>query len=230
MPAAVTANTRDTAQLARHFAAVRAATDRLCESLSAEDCQIQSMPEASPVKWHLAHTSWFFETFILADESSYRPFDDRYTFLFNSYYDAMGARHPRPQRGIVSRPSLAEVRDYRAAIDERVERLLKSASAEKLAAIEPVLTLGCHHEQQHQELILTDIQHALSQNVLRPAYRNPLATEVDQGAGFSSPAIEWRSFPLDCGGSAMPAAGSHSTMKGLDTAFGSKLIGWRIAS
>ena len=91
MPALVSADTRDTAQLARHFSAVRAATDRLCESLSAEDCQIQSMPGASPVKWHLAHTSWFFETFILAEESAYQPFGDRYTFLFNSYYDAMGS-------------------------------------------------------------------------------------------------------------------------------------------
>src|SRR5205085_2969049 len=111
----------------------------------------------SPAKWHLAHTSWFFETFILAADPDYRPIDPRFGYLFNSYYEAVGARHPRPQRGVVSRPSLAEVYEYRRATDERVGRLLRSIGRERLGSVERVLTLGLHHEQQHQELILTDI-------------------------------------------------------------------------
>jgi ergothioneine biosynthesis protein EgtB len=204
MPTAPPIETRDWAQLVAPFAAVRHMTDRLCEPLSAEDCQVQSMPDASPVKWHLAHTSWFFETFILADEPDYRPIDERYGFLFNSYYEAVGERHPRPQRGIVSRPSLKEVRHYRAAVDERMARLLRSAGSKRLTSIEPLLTLGCHHEQQHQELILTDIQHALSLNLLRPAYCSGwpgLRNEAPDGdcAGASSlspghPPI-WIDFP-----------------------------------
>jgi ergothioneine biosynthesis protein EgtB len=159
---------RDAAALLERYMAVRRATERLCEPLSAEDCQLQSMPDASPVKWHLAHSTWFFETFVLADQE---PVDQRYRFLFNSYYEGVGARHPRPQRGMLSRPSLDEVFAYRGAVDERMTLLLNSISAERFAAIEPVLALGVHHEQQHQELILTDIQHALSLNPLRPAYQ-----------------------------------------------------------
>jgi ergothioneine biosynthesis protein EgtB len=162
----------DPVHLADRFRAVRRATERLCEPLAPEDCILQSMPDASPVKWHLAHTTWFFETFVLAPaEAGYRPFDPQYNFLFNSYYEAVGPRHPRPRRGMVSRPSVDEVVRYRRAVDERVERLLATAAGERFRTVEPVLTLGLHHEQQHQELILTDIQHAFSQNPLRPAYR-----------------------------------------------------------
>src|SRR5512132_3548321 len=99
--------------LAERYREVRRATDRLADPLSAEDCQIQSMPDASPVKWHLAHTTWFFETFVLATRPAYEPFDPQFTYLFNSYYEAVGARHPRPQRGLLSRPTLAEVYEYR---------------------------------------------------------------------------------------------------------------------
>jgi ergothioneine biosynthesis protein EgtB len=193
MPTAPPIETRDPARLLARFGAVRRATDRLCEPLSAEDCQVQSMPDASPVKWHLAHTSWFFETFLLAGEPDYRPIDDRYTFLFNSYYEAVGARHPRPQRGILSRPSLDEVRQYRAAVDERMARLLRTLNPERLEAIDPVLTLGLHHEQQHQELILTDIQHALNMNPLRPAYREALDNDRAPD-GLRSPERQWIEF------------------------------------
>src|SRR5262245_7953008 len=114
----------DPVHLADRFRAVRCATERLCEPLTPEDCVLQSMPDASPVKWHLAHTTWFFETFVLAAaETGYPPFDPQYNFLFNSYYEAIGPRHPRPQRGMVSRPTLDEVFRYRRAVDERVEQL-----------------------------------------------------------------------------------------------------------
>src|SRR5262245_45529915 len=162
----------DPARLADRFRGVRRATERLCEPLSPEDCVLQSMADASPAKWHLAHTTWFFETFVLtAAEPDYQPFDPTFSYLFNSYYEAVGARHPRPQRRLLSRPPLDAVYRYRAAVDERMGRLLGRIGGERLRELEPVLTLGLHHEQQHQELILTDIQHAFSLNALRPVYR-----------------------------------------------------------
>ena len=156
--------------LADRFLAVRAATRALAAPLSAEDCAIQSMPDASPVKWHLAHTTWFFETFVLGGHDPQRaPFNPAYKFLFNSYYNAVGDRHPRPQRGMLSRPALAEVLAYRERVSEEVANLLTQGalSPELLALVE----LGMHHEQQHQELILTDLKHLLSCNPLRPAYQ-----------------------------------------------------------
>jgi len=156
--------------LAERFAFVRAQTRALAAPLSAEDCAIQSMPDASPVKWHLAHTTWFFETFVLArHDAQRRPFDPAFKVLFNSYYNAVGAKHPRPQRGLLSRPSLDEVLAYRDAIDAEVMRHLSGGSfaPELLALVE----LGTHHEQQHQELILTDLKHMLSCNPQKPAYR-----------------------------------------------------------
>jgi ergothioneine biosynthesis protein EgtB len=162
----------DPAGLAARYRSVRARTEALARPLGAEDLTVQSMPDASPGKWHLAHTTWFFETFLLgAHEPGWRPVDARYGYLFNSYYEAVGARHPRPQRGLLTRPSLAEVQAYRAAVDERVARLLERGLAPDAAAI---LELGLHHEQQHQELFLTDLQHAFSCNPLRPAYAAPL--------------------------------------------------------
>ena len=146
------------------FRAVRAATVALAAGLTAEDCQIQSMPDASPVKWHLAHTSWFFETFVLHE--SYRP---EFAVLFNSYYNSVGPMALRAQRGLISRPSLDEVFAYRAWIDERVSKLLEAgASAETRALVE----LGINHEQQHQELILTDVLHAFSVNPGMPAFES----------------------------------------------------------
>jgi ergothioneine biosynthesis protein EgtB len=128
------------------------------------------MPDASPPKWHLAHTTWFFETFVLASTPGYEPFDPAFNFLFNSYYEAVGPRHPRPRRGLLSRPSVAEVYRYRAFMDERMLNWLGSASIEHLRAMEAILTLGLNHEEQHQELILSDILHAFSLNPFKPAY------------------------------------------------------------
>src|ERR1700722_11347594 len=152
--------------LASAYAQVRAHTKTLARALSAEDCQLQSMADASPVKWHLAHTSWFFESVILAGRPSYRPVDSRFPYLFNSYYEALGPRHPRPHRGLLSRPSLDEVYAYRAHID----RAMLEFGADP--SLHDMITLGLHHEQQHQELILTDIKHAFFSNPLLPAYGN----------------------------------------------------------
>jgi hypothetical protein len=158
--------------LAAQFDAVRAHSLALAEPLSAEDQCVQSMPDASPIKWHLAHTTWFFETLVLAPFlPGYRAFDERFAFLFNSYYEALGPRHPRPARGLLTRPSAEEVRAYRGAVDTAVRQLLDTADADTLARAEPAITLGLHHEQQHQELMLTDVLHLLSQNPLRPPYR-----------------------------------------------------------
>lgn len=148
------------------YKAVRTLSQALVAPLSDSDATIQSMPDASPAKWHLAHTTWFFETFLLRDRlAGYRLFDDRWPFLFNSYYEAEGPRHPRPQRGLLSRPSLTEVLAYRAHVDAAMEALFDDPDAAGL------IELGLAHEQQHQELLLTDIKHALSCNPLAPAYR-----------------------------------------------------------
>ncbi|HWH42505.1 MAG TPA: ergothioneine biosynthesis protein EgtB [Usitatibacter sp.] len=152
------------------FRDVRATSIALIGPLSSEDCALQSMPEASPAKWHLAHTTWFFETFVLEKHRPGRkPFDPAFRVLFNSYYNAVGDKHPRPERGMLSRPSLAEVLGYRASIDEELARALVEGSlAPALAAL---VELGLHHEQQHQELLLTDVKHLLSRNPVKPAYQ-----------------------------------------------------------
>jgi ergothioneine biosynthesis protein EgtB len=156
--------------LAARFEAVRAATRALAAPLSAEDCAIQSMPDASPVKWHLAHTTWFFETFVLDQARPGRaPFHPAFRVLFNSYYNAVGDKHPRPQRGVLSRPALADVLDYRDAIEAEMLELLDAGSLD--ASLLSLVELGLHHEEQHQELILTDVKHMLSCNPLRPAYQ-----------------------------------------------------------
>jgi ergothioneine biosynthesis protein EgtB len=154
------------------YRSIRLRTVSLAAPLGPEDAAVQSMPDASPVKWHLAHTTWFFETFLLAGrERGFAAFDPRYRYLFNSYYEAAGPRHARPRRGMLTRPPLAEVLAYRAQVDERVEALLARGLDPEGAA---VLELGLHHEQQHQELILTDLKHAFSENPLEPAYAPPL--------------------------------------------------------
>ena len=158
----------ETASLLTRYLAVRAATGALTAPLSPEDCQIQSMPDASPAKWHLAHTAWFFETFLLGPAlSGYAPFDPAFGYLFNSYYEAAGPRHARPQRGLLTRPSLDEVMAYRAHVDDGMARLIGSGAAD-----EALVVIGLNHEQQHQELILMDILHAFSCNPLEPAYRS----------------------------------------------------------
>ncbi len=162
MPA--TAATPDA--LAAQFANVRALSTALVAPLSDADATLQSMDDASPAKWHLAHTTWFFETFVLRDHvPGYRLFDERWPFLFNSYYEAEGQRHARPRRGMLSRPTLDEVQAYRAAVDAAIVAAMPTLPAEALTLI----ALGCQHEQQHQELLLTDILHHFSVNPLEPA-------------------------------------------------------------
>ena len=160
---------------AEQFRAVRTLTDQLAAPLSAEDQMVQSMADASPTKWHRAHTTWFFETFLLAPYlPGWEPVDPHYAYLFNSYYESVGPRHARPRRGMLSRPAAEDVAEYRAAVDAAMQRLIADTSADKWAAVEPLLLLGLNHEQQHQELILTDIRHGLFQNPMRPAYRADL--------------------------------------------------------
>jgi ergothioneine biosynthesis protein EgtB len=156
-------------RLSTAYEHVRQRTVHLAEPLTAEDCCAQSMPDASPVKWHLAHTTWFFETFILEPrEPGFRPHNPAFRVLFNSYYNGVGAKHPRAQRGLLTRPTLAEVQAYRAIVDARMLRLLAAAPDD--AELAALVELGLQHEQQHQELILTDVKHLLSRNPLYPAY------------------------------------------------------------
>ncbi len=155
-----------TRQLADRFRSVRALSAALVEPLSDADASVQSMPDASPAKWHLAHTTWFFETFVLRDHlPGYARHDERFPFLFNSYYEAEGRRHARDRRGMLTRPSLAEVLGYRAAVDAA----LLAALEDLPTAARDLVALGCHHEEQHQELLLTDILHLFAQNPTEPA-------------------------------------------------------------
>jgi len=175
--------------LTQQYEQVRAASMTLCAPLSIEDYVVQSMPDASPAKWHLAHTSWFFEEFVLSQASTpYRFHDSDFRFLFNSYYNAVGPMHTRSSRGMLSRPTVQQVLDYRNRIDERMNALLQDASrlSDELARI---ITLGLHHEQQHQELILTDIKHLFSCNPLLPAY-----IRQDAPPAGTAPSLAFRSF------------------------------------
>jgi hypothetical protein len=165
------------------FASVRALSLALAAPLSDADATVQSMDDASPAKWHLAHTSWFFETFVLRDLPGYRTFDPAYAYLFNSYYEAEGSRHARPRRGLLTRPSLDEIRAYRAHVDAALTDAWPRLDDEKHVLVE----LGCHHEQQHQELLLTDILHLFAQNPLRPAYCDALLSLVPSEVEGRSP-------------------------------------------
>ncbi len=173
-PAAVAGHDRTsrTEDLRARFAAMRATTRALAAPLSAEDAMVQSMDDASPAKWHLAHTTWFFERFILAGDAQYRPFDPAWDYLFNSYYNSVGPMHARPRRGLLSRPSLEQVRAYREHVEARLQQRLHAHALDHAAL--DILELGIQHEQQHQELLLTDIRHALWSNPLQPAYREDL--------------------------------------------------------
>ena len=155
-----------------HYHQVRQHSLLLAEPLSDEDCGAQSMPDASPVKWHLAHTTWFFETFILESmEAAFAPFHPAFRVLFNSYYNGVGEKHPRAQRGLLTRPGMAQVRAYRADVDARIGRLLAGELArDERERLTMLLALGLEHEQQHQELLLTDVKHLLAQSALFPAY------------------------------------------------------------
>ncbi|MEX0715932.1 MAG: ergothioneine biosynthesis protein EgtB [Planctomycetaceae bacterium] len=189
--------------LAARYRAVRTMTQRLCAPLAPEDRVVQSMPDASPVNWHLAHTTWFFEQFVLtAAFDGYRPFRPEFGFLFNSYYNAVGERHPRPRRGMLTRPTAVEIGEYRSAVDRAMEELFARESTAELAAI---IDIGLHHEQQHQELLLTDVKHLFAQNPLRPAYRpigrsgsdDTEATSSSKFRGNGGPGVsplEWIDF------------------------------------
>ncbi|HEX5508969.1 MAG TPA: ergothioneine biosynthesis protein EgtB [Pseudolabrys sp.] len=153
------------------FRDVRAETEARAAPLSAEDQIVQSMPDASPTKWHRAHVTWFFEQFLLVpNDPQYKVFDERFPFLFNSYYVAAGPRHARPQRGLITRPNAEDVGAYRAHVDAAVARLIETVSAADASKVFSILEIGLHHEQQHQELLLTDILHAFAQNPTDPAY------------------------------------------------------------
>ena len=181
----------DVAQLVTAYTATRQATEQLCAPLETEDYVIQATPDVSPTKWHIAHVTWFFETFLLKPHlPGYEPIDPQYDYLFNSYYNAIGPQYDRPRRGLLSRPTVAEVYAYRAHVDRAMLALLEGASEAQMAEVGPAVTLGINHEQQHQELLLTDIKYNLSINPLRPAYHGvelprrrsaPLAWHDDDG-------------------------------------------------
>ncbi|MBC7605095.1 MAG: ergothioneine biosynthesis protein EgtB [Ramlibacter sp.] len=176
------------------FAQVRAHSRALASELSVEDQCVQSMPDASPTKWHLAHTSWFFEAVVLAQHvQGYQAFDQRFFHLFNSYYESLGPRHPRPQRGLLTRPSHDEVLAYRTHVDAAMEAFIAQADDETWNLAQPLVELGLNHEQQHQELMLTDILHAFSCNPLLPAYQ-PAETPSLRLAAAPSPS-KWIAMP-----------------------------------
>jgi ergothioneine biosynthesis protein EgtB len=176
----MTTTTWDAAALVSRFDQVRAQTEALAAPLSPEDQTVQSMPDVSPTKWHRAHVTWFFETFVLADhEAGFAPFQEQYWFLFNSYYETLGPRFSRPHRGLVTRPGAHDVGVYRGNVDARMRDLLPALDGGTLEKLAPVVELGFHHEQQHQELLLMDIKHVLSINPLRPVYAGSATSLVE---------------------------------------------------
>jgi ergothioneine biosynthesis protein EgtB len=208
-PLATTAQALDTARAAWRaaFRRVRAETEKRAAPLSAEDQIVQSMADASPTKWHRAHVTWFFEQFLLVpNDPAYKIFDERFPFLFNSYYVAAGPRHARPQRGLITRPNGEDVAGFRAHVDAAVERLIERVPAADAARVFAILEIGLHHEQQHQELLLTDILHAFAQNPTDPVYdatwQPPHATQgprgfVDVPVGIHSIGHEGQGFCFD---------------------------------
>jgi ergothioneine biosynthesis protein EgtB len=169
---------------------IRQISEKICQPLAIEDYTIQSMPDVSPPKWHLAHTTWFFETFLLLPYlPEYQVFHPQFGYLFNSYYEAIGARHPRHHRGILSRPTVAEVYQYRGHVDRAMQTLL--AKIPEDSNLVDLVTLGLHHEQQHQELLLTDIKHILALNPIHPVYRDDLQDNLK----FNDSTFEWLEYP-----------------------------------
>ena len=178
----------DSAALIDFYTRVRDFSLELCETLGPEDMTVQSMPDVSPTKWHLAHVTWFFEHFILGDRADgYQPIDDQYHYLFNSYYYTAGDMYQRPRRGLISRPTVDEIVTYRRHVDAHMLRLIEGADRE-LAFL---VTLGLNHEQQHQELMLTDIKHVLAQNPMSPVFRETAAEAFEQCCG----SLAWHAFP-----------------------------------
>jgi ergothioneine biosynthesis protein EgtB len=182
----MTTTARDPHELLDRYGQVRAQTEVLAAPLSPEDQTVQSMPDVSPTKWHRAHVTWFFETFVLADnEPSFEPFQDTYWFLFNSYYEAVGPRYARAERGVISRPGAHDVGVYRGNVDDRMRDLLDRLDEGALSKVADTIELGFHHEQQHQELLLMDIKHVLSLNPLQPAYAgSPSAVAAPDALGW----------------------------------------------
>jgi ergothioneine biosynthesis protein EgtB len=186
-PVILDAHPRDRGRLLEYYVWVRSETERLAAPLSPEDQVVQSMPDASPAKWHRAHVTWFFETMILSPlAADYASIDPHYTFLFNSYYDAVGARHPRPERGLLTRPTAAQIAEYRAHVDAAMHDLIAAAEDATWQKAAPLIVLGLHHEQQHQELLLMDILHAFSKNSVAPAYQAYRAAPARE-----APALTW---------------------------------------
>jgi ergothioneine biosynthesis protein EgtB len=188
------------ANLAARYTATRRLSEYLCKPLAVEDFVVQSMPDASPTRWHLAHTTWFFETFPLARwEPGFRSYSSDYQVLFNSYYNGVGEQFPRARRGLLSRPTVAEVFEYRKNVDERMTRLMRDFGGGDADEFARIVELGIHHEQQHQELLLTDIKHMFSCNPLRPVYRAAAAkNETDIQSAVSagdSKSNRWSGFP-----------------------------------
>lgn len=182
-----TAIQSDRQSLISFYQQVRQISEQICQPLAIEDYGIQSMPDVSPPKWHLAHTTWFFETFLLPHLPGYQVFHPQFGYLFNSYYEAIGARYPRPQRGLLSRPTVEEIYRYRAYVDEGMRSLLTNFLTPPL---ESLIELGLHHEQQHQELLLTDIKHIFAINPLRPIYQPSLPAQPS-----SPPQEQWLDYP-----------------------------------
>jgi ergothioneine biosynthesis protein EgtB len=177
--------------LVERYQQVRCFTEQLCEPLITEDYVIQSMPDVSPTKWHIAHVSWFFETFLLTwADPEYPSYHPQFAYLFNSYYNAVGPRHCRPKRGLISRPTVEETYEYRHYVDEHMLALLDTLDEQRLVEAAPRVTLGLHHEQQHQELMLMDIKHVFSQNPLYPVYAERKAASI-----ATVPPLEWIPFP-----------------------------------
>jgi ergothioneine biosynthesis protein EgtB len=181
------------AALIPQYRQVRRFTEALCEPLATEDYVVQSMPDVSPTKWHLAHTAWFFEQFVLGRaEAGFRYYNPDFVTLFNSYYNTVGPQHPRPQRGLLTRPAVGEVFAYRHAVDQRMDALL--ARGDVSADVRAIIELGLHHEQQHQELIITDIKHVLAGHPLRPAYHDGATRQADSPAANGLPQ-DWIDLP-----------------------------------
>ncbi len=189
-PSVLAAQPQDRDLLLSHFRWVRSETERLAAPLSEEDQVVQSMTDASPTKWHRAHVTWFFETLVLVPYAAgYQPFHEQFIYLFNSYYEAVGERHPRPERGLLTRPPAAEIAAYRRHVDDAMAAFIAEADDKTWAAAGPLVVLGLNHEQQHQELILMDILHAFSRNVINPAYQAYRASPARK-----APALSWYDY------------------------------------
>jgi ergothioneine biosynthesis protein EgtB len=173
------------------YRSIRRLSEMLCQGLQPEDCVVQSMPDASPIKWHLAHTTWFFEQFILSEFRDYSVFDENFAYLFNSYYNALGDRHCRAKRGLLTRPTLQEVFQYREHVNQALSQRLEKMTEQEAAEIFPIVEMGLQHEQQHQELMLTDLKHLFYQNPLKPVYvENP----ISRIAAAEIPELKWKTF------------------------------------